>query len=400
MKNYLKQIKYIKTLQKELAGNVSGNNKIKSAALEFNESAYLFKVESELNLDVIEYSFLFITDDLSLQIKATAVNVETSVERKFVSHYTECKVFSFQNSNWNDYGLYRSFFYTSSKHLLFQVFGKASKIQLTVNHKSISIRQLDDYIVIENEAEISYEEFSVISYNILVALGFVSGVFIQDAVFTFQQDNESENEMIIKYEKLRKGFKSIYHPFTANPFGYNHYLGKNTTKRIYEQDILKYLQAEQLSKLSQLSQENSEVQYALVLFNEANGSDTSLLIRNNCFFIVIEVLRKFFYSVFEDKLSKDYSNNKNADKAKMVFECFMHVTDEDILLLQKRNDFMHGDIKDIEDAEMVIIMQKQLSFIYKIVFSYIGFDGRIIDHYAMRNNKIEQAFIKIDNVKN
>ncbi|SFQ07516.1 hypothetical protein [Parafilimonas terrae] len=398
MKNYLKQIEYIKTLQKELVGNVSSNNKNKSAALEFKEGAYLFKIEGELNLDVNEYSFLFITDDLSLQIKAIAVNVETSVERKFVSHYTECKVFSFQNSNWNEYGLYRSFFYTSSKHLLFQVFGKASKIQLTVNHKPISIRQLDDYIVIENEAEIFYEDFSVISYNILVALGFVSGVFIQDAVFTFPRDNQ--DEMIVKYEKLRKGYKSIYHPFTANPFGYNHYLGKDTAEKIYQQNILKYLLPQQLSKLAQLSQENNEIQYALVLFNEANSSDTSLLIRNNCFFIVIEVLRKFFYKVFEAKLPKNYSNNKNMEKSKLVFECFMPVTDEDILLLQKRNDFMHGDIKDIEDAEMVIIMQRQLSFIYKIVFSYIGFDGHIIDHYAMRNNKIEQAFIKIDSVKN
>lgn len=398
MESYQKQIDYIKILQKELTGNVSNKDKSKIAILEFQEDAYLFRVDGILNLDIDEYSFPFVMEDLSLKIQATAVTINTSIDRKFVSRYTECKVYSFQSSNWNDCSLYRSFFYAPSKHLLYHVFGKASKIKLTVNHQTVSIREVDSYIIIENEAEISYEDFSAICYNILVAFGFVSGVFIQDAVFTFQRG--TENETIVKYEKLRKGYKSIYHPFTANPFGYKHLLGEDIAEEIYQQDILKYLQPRQLSELSQLSLKNAEIQYALVLFNETNGSDNSLLIRNNCFFIVIEVLRKFFCNVFEAKLPKDYSNKKNIEKTKLVFECFIPVTAEEILLLEKRNAFMHGDIKNIKDAEMVTIMQKQLSFIYKIIFSYIGFDGHIIDHYAMRNNKNEQAFIKIGNVKN
>jgi hypothetical protein len=57
---------------------------------------------------------------------------------------------------------------------------------------------------------------------------------------------------------------------------------------------------------------------------------------------------------------------------------------------------MHGDIIDIKDKEMVSTMQKQLTFIYKVVLSYTGFDGYIIDHYAIRNNLCERAFIKLN----
>jgi hypothetical protein len=151
-----------------------------------------------------------------------------------------------------------------------------------------------------------------------------------------------------------------------------------------------------MSKLTEFIHNNSQIQYALVLFNDTNSNGISLLIKNNCFYIVMEVLRKFFYNIFKPQLPIDYSQKGNIEKFKMVFECFVDISDDEISTIKKRNDFMHGDIEKLEGEEMVEIMQKQLSFIYRIVLSYVGFQGFIIDHYLIRNEQSEKAFIKVN----
>ena len=132
-----------------------------------------------------------------------------------------------------------------------------------------------------------------------------------------------------------------------------------------------------------------------MLFNEANNNSLSLLIQNNCFYAVFEVLKKFFAEKFKGQLPMGYSNAGNIEKYKIIFSNLISLTDEEFKTLEKRNFFLHGDIKNMKTREMVDIMQKQITLIYRLVFTYIGFDGYIIDHYAMRNMP-ERAFIKVN----
>lgn len=136
------------------------------------------------------------------------------------------------------------------------------------------------------------------------------------------------------------------------------------------------------------------MQYSLVLFNESNNGNLSLLVRNNCFYVVLEVLKKFFHPIYKNKLPKDYSSRGNTDKYITLFKLITDISKDDEQLLKDRNLYLHGDIKDLEGQKMVDDMQKQLTLIYRLILTYIGFDGYVIDHFNIRNSENEKALIK------
>jgi hypothetical protein len=106
------------------------------------------------------------------------------------------------------------------------------------------------------------------------------------------------------------------------------------------------------------------------------------------------VLKKFFHHIYKDQLPKDYSSRGNTDKYITLFRFLVAISKDDELLLKDRNLYLHGDIKDLEGQKMIDDMQKQLTLIYKLVLTYIGFDNYIIDHYSIRNNAFHNAFVK------
>ena len=140
---------------------------------------------------------------------------------------------------------------------------------------------------------------------------------------------------------------------------------------------------------------NNQIQYALVLFNEANSNQFSLLVKNNCFYVVLEVLRKFYYSIYIDRIPKSYTSKGNTDKYITLFKCMIDITNDDEQLIKDRNLYLHGDIKDLEGQKMVNDMQKQITLTYRLILTYIGFNGHIVDHYSLRNNSPENAFLKL-----
>jgi hypothetical protein len=45
---------------------------------------------------------------------------------------------------------------------------------------------------------------------------------------------------------------------------------------------------------------------------------------------------------------------------------------------------------------MIEIMQKQITLIHKLVLSYIGFDGHIINQYQLRHYGDKSTFMKLN----
>lgn len=397
--NYESDIKHIHSLQNSKEGIIQLEDSEISAQIEFDNGNYLLLIDKMLEFDTEGGVFSFVSNEVKTTISATITAHRNSIdtEKKLASRYSECNVYSLQDIVWkSDAAFYRSYL-TAPKHLIYHISGSPYPLNLVVNNTHIKLFQNDEYIVIENETVIDYSTFSDIKYNILVALGFVSGKFIQNEVYTFQRiDKNAQSHTSFKYRKLRKGFSSIYHAVTGNPFGYKHLIGEELAQKLYEKKTLKYLDAHAISKLVELIQNNHQIQYALVLFNEANSNELSLLVKNNCFFAVMEVLRKYFHSAFESHLPTNYTQKGNIDKFRIIFECLMPISEEEILTIEKRNVFMHGDIIEIEGEEMVSIMQKQITFIYRVILTHIGFDGHIIHHYFIRNDEPEKAFVKVN----
>lgn len=342
-------------------------------------------------------NFRFTSEGISLKVngRTTAQRNTVNIREGWASRFTEGLVEEIRSENWrNNAGRFRSDYRSRSNQLLYQVFGNSGTLEISIKGKRLHFTQEDHYIIVAALETMVYEIFNELSYAALVALGFVSGEFLQDEVFTFRlQAGKKEN--LFHYRTLRKGGASAYQALVWNPYGYAEMIGRKYAERLYKSKSLEPFDLQSFGELARQVLDNHHIKYALVLFNDANESSQSLLVRNNCFFIVLEVLRKTFYEQVKDHLPRDYTNQKHIDKFRTVFEAICPLRDEEADLLVLRNTFLHGDIKEIEGEEMMRIMHRQLSLIYKLVLTYVGFRGHAVDHFFLRHGPAKRAFTKL-----
>ncbi len=394
------EIGFINELASKQSGSVLYDGKSIVAEIEKKDEVFMYRIGDIIDFDIDGIEFDFTSENCQLLIDApiTAHRNSLKVKEKLVSRYSEGEIYSFRNKVFEkkQANYQRGYYYLGKDKLIYDYFGSISFIRINVNGNQYLISCVEKYLVVESVEIIDYEIFSENCYNIMIAIGFVSGDFIQNETYTFQRtDKESQEFSGYEYRQLRSSSHSIYHPLTHNPFSYGRFIGREIAEQLSENKSLKPCDEVSFSKLVELIENNSQIQYALVLFNEANNNSLSLLIQNNCFYAVFEVLKKFFAEKFKGQLPMGYSNAGNIEKYKIIFSNLISLTDEEFKTLEKRNFFLHGDIKNMKTREMVDIMQKQITLIYRLVFTYIGFDGYIIDHYAMRNMP-ERAFIKVN----
>lgn len=382
-------------------GKIMQGDKTFDAEVERTNEGFVLRIGEIIDFDDSdEIVFKFMSEAKEFYIKAPLSYHGTSIRinEKLMGSISEGKIYSLRSSNFRceQKCYYKSYIYSGNDHLIYDFFGLKSSVSATVNNVNYKIFTKEKYVVVESLNSVTYDSFSETNYNIMIAIGFVSGNFIQDEIYIFQKDVEDAKSSEFQYLKIRSSSYSIYHAITHNPFGYGDFIGDEYAERLYSTKTLKPCDEHSFSKLIELIENNSQVQYALVLFNEANNRELSLLIQNNCFFAVLEVLKKFFVEKFKESLPRDYTQKGNIEKYKAIFQNIISLSDTDCETLEKRNVFLHGDIKDVEDQEMVDIMHKQITLIYRLILSYVGFDGYTIDHYAIRNNMPLGAFIKIN----
>lgn len=365
--NYALDTKQITLLQGKFQGIIEYEGGKLNAHFEYNGINYFMTIDEILDFDIIGTNLQFISDNVKLEISATVFAHRNSMDipKKQFSRYTECKVCTFTSYTWDTSTSNFTSYLHCSSDIIYDNFG-TSLLNISVKEIPVTIRYSDNYIVIESDKCILFDLFCEIRYNILVALGFVSGKFIQNEVYTFQKGNKnSEQQPVFKYEKLRQGSSSIYHALTGNPFGYKHLIGKQMAEKLYSEKTLKYLDSQTMSKLTEFIHNNSQIQYALVLFNDTNSNGISLLIKNNCFYIVMEVLRKFFYNIFKPQLPIDYSQKGNIEKFKMVFECFVDISDDEISTIKREMILCMEILKNLK-------VRRWLKLCRNSLVSYIG----------------------------
>jgi len=389
----------IASLQEEIMGSVELGGKTLEALLYKGKQGYSMAINDILSLDGDDLTCKFSWPKNEFLINFAVTGNKNNFREGWQSRYSEAKIFWFESATFkqNLPAYCRSFFHFEDNNTLYEFFGANIYLKLTVVNQVIVVKQYENYLIVESVNPIEHKLFSEICYNTMVAIGFISGKFVQGEVFTFQYKNQSKTDLLgFRYRKLRPSAFSLYHALTENPFSYKNFIDKSFLERLYYKQALKHFGREELSRLTELIHNHKQMQYALVLFNEANGNGMSLLIKNNCFYVVLEVLRKFFCYIFKDRLPENYSNLGNRLKYQEVFKNLFNVSEEECNTLEKRNIYLHGDIKDIEGKEMLEIMQKQITLIYRIITTYVGYKGYIINHYAIRENNAQEAFIEIN----
>jgi len=271
----------------------------------------------EMDAEDLNLYFSGAKNKFSVNCSIIAHRNNINFKEKWLSRYSEAKVFSFKSDGYSEdvQCFCRSFFYFEDTQMLYLNFGAKAFVTLNVKKHRMLVKQEKNYLIVESADPINPQEFSEICYNTTVGIGFISGKFIQNEVFTFQYVDLDKTKILgYNYRKLRPSSFSLYHAVTENPFSYKHMLNNSFIEPLNKKNILKHLDSEALSKLIELINFNNQIQYALVLFNEANGDGKSLLIKNNCFYAVLEVLKKFFYEKFKDRLQKGYSSLGNIVK--------------------------------------------------------------------------------------
>jgi hypothetical protein len=388
----LLEIEQLSELQNLLTGVVEEGGQSIDAEIERINNQYFFRLNNSRHLELDAFNFVFSNKRLTLNISGELVSENTKVSiNEGWSKRLEGKIYKIENNKWvsSIKALFRSYYHNNHNNLLYNYLGIQPYFLLIIAGESVKLSSENNYIVIES--------CSVLDYDLLISIGFISGYFIQDHRYTFQYTRDAKSETLaFQYQRLRPGTSSIYQALIWNPFSYKNYIGKNFAEELYASNLLKPLDLQSLTTLTMLSYQNTSIQYALVLFNEANDNNLSLLVKNNCFYAVFEVLKKAFYEIFSNTLPKDYTSKGNIEKYKFIFGKILLITDDEIDTLAKRNVFLHGDIKNLEGQEMVDIMHKQVSLIFRLILNYIGFEGYAIDHYALRNELSEKAFVRIN----
>lgn len=379
---------------------ISYYNNIKSfAEIQHSNDYCTLTVETVIDLNINNIEIDFINNERHLKIQGAVVanRSKLNTSPSSVKRCSEIKIYQLQSKHYHTTGTYylRSFYFIGNNRIL-RDFSISDKIPLTVNNNTVRVSSAKGYLILESMDCINENTFSDLCYNMLVGIGFISGKFIQSNVYTFKHKDDSRQNLIgYSFEKLRPSNFSIYHALTSNPFSYEEMIGSNHAKQLYEKNILIPFDQNSLIELTKLIWDNPQIQYAIVLFNEANSNNLSLLVKNSSFYVVIEVIKKFLFDHYANLFSTNYSQKGNMEKYKTVFGKVVSLTSDELELLKKRNALLHGDIKDLGGQEMVDIMQQQITFIYRIILTFVKFNGYIINHFAIRNNKPDEAFIKL-----
>ncbi len=390
-----------------LEQQLNGHTKIKNQDVDVSilkDNEYEIEINTHINSKRKNESCVFINDLHILNVKFLILSRNNNLQIKegWGRHYSRGKIHEFRSVNFNakKKSRFRSFYRVKTSHLFYthfedevyatETFNSRGLLSICINNIPFSVLTYkSDFLMIESNENIDYNDYCEYCYNILISIGVISGKFIQDECYTFcMRDNE------FSYRKLRNSTNSIYHALTSNSYGYKDFIGIRRADKLYKDETLKDFSPYNLSKLVELVHNNIQIQYALVLFNEAKSNQLSLLLKNNSFYVVLEVLRKYYYDIYKDKLPINYTSRKNTDKFILVFENIIHISTDDVMIINDRNLYLHGDIKDLEGQKMVDDMQKQITLIHRIILTYIGFNGYVINHYAIRNGDINNAFIK------
>ncbi|MCC8423570.1 hypothetical protein [Mucilaginibacter sp. UR6-11] len=387
------EVKIINALRTKQGGTADLNGEVCQAELDGSVDSPTFKISRVLRLDRDDCIFNLQTESFQLKVTGFITGEHNTVNRAegWADRHSYGKIDRIQSENWveDTSGLFRTYYHLKSDRFIYDYFGFKEALSFSINSINYRLLSHDNFLVVETTDPVAHDIYAEAVYNLMVVVGFITGKFIQDHNYTFQGKH-------FLYRRLRQGSDSIYHALTWNAHGYKDMLGREKTKAIADSQMLKALDTDSLGRLAELCNNHHAIQYALVLFNEANSNKLSLLVKNSCFYTVLEVLRKFFYHLFKADLPPNYTSLGNIPKFKAVFGQLAKLTASEETMLTKRNAILHGEVDDLEGSEMVGLMQMQLSLIYRLLLTHVGFNGYVIDHYALRNEQPDNAFVKLN----
>lgn len=303
---------------------------------------------------------------------------------------------------------------------------KARINQDTLQFMIINDVKNKSFLVIESKTKQSYELFSDKTFALKNAIGYLTGHLAGNQGYFFAYTRQKMETVKHLYRcEFRDSIISSYSPIYSNPFGYIR--NRKHAEKYYKNNSLRPINISELSILCQRLYDSVELSSAIILILESSVS--SLLFMPGGYAIVLETLANIIKSEkkskvspmskslskkvrkecsevidkYKEELSKDNHQalldriswlNQATNKAKLraPFDYLkIDLLDEDMAILQARNDFLHGRVPDMTNAGKDRSLERQNKDLYyasvrfytllnMLILKWIGYDNKVVNY--------------------
>lgn len=291
------------------------------------------------------------------------------------------------------------------------------------------------FLVIDSAVKQSFEEFSGKANAMKIALGYLSGYYAGNQAYFFAYSTKLKKKpKHFRVVQMRGSIKSGYTPIHSNSHAYLH---RNVLAKKYY-SLLRPVSLSEFSILCEKIHGSLDFSSLLVLMLES--SVASLLFMPGGYAIALETLsdlvigkKKLKLSPIKDKsvsrkirkeflevLNKNSSTilpddletlhkridqlNQTTNKARLKapFDLLTIATnDEDLTILETRNDFLHGRVPDLTKSgtdrsterinkDLYYCSMRFYTLLNMIILKWIGYDNRVVNY-----PKIHEGFTQI-----
>ncbi|PKP17867.1 MAG: hypothetical protein CVU05_14715 [Bacteroidetes bacterium HGW-Bacteroidetes-21] len=291
------------------------------------------------------------------------------------------------------------------------------------------------FLTIDSPIKQTFTEFADKANAIKIGMGYLSGYYAGNQGYYFAYTNKNKkNPKQFRFVALRDSIKSIYSPVYSNAYGYLH--GNPLSKKYYP--LLRPVSKKEFSVLCEKIYKSLEFSSMIMLMLES--SVASLLFMPGGYSIALETLsdivigkRKLKLSPIKDKsisrkIRKEileviekystYLSSGNIETLKKRIDQLNQITnmarlkapfdllgirllDEDLKILETRNDFLHGRVPDLTSSgenrsierinkDLYYCSIRLYTLLNMLILKCIGYDNRVVNL-----PKIHEVFTEI-----
>lgn len=235
-------IELIESFNDELVGYIKYDGSTYNAIITKSNTDYFIEIDGRFDIDIETFTISFFTDNIRLKllISITTNSVNTdAIDKKSVLVSKE-QIYEMTDMAFDKNAMYifRSYYKLESSNFLHTTFERSRYIELNVNKHPITLSYTNRYLIIESKEPMLCDVHLEICYNTMLAIGFITGKFIQTEVYNFYE-NENTEGGLFQYCQLRNSFSSIYCALTTNPYGYKHLISEALADDLYNNKVLK-----------------------------------------------------------------------------------------------------------------------------------------------------------------
>jgi hypothetical protein len=419
-------------------------NTIKKISVSKNERGLLYDVEFHLFKILNDKNSKFKIQDNSIQIniKHFITRIGTS------SNYKKCNAYIFESQNFNiEEKAFFKYYSKIDSIFLIHIFNELKdEYSIVLKDNIFKISTLDiensNYLVIECDKKNNFKSFKHYVNNIIVSLGFLTGVFYKKEEFYFHSDNIEFLDNVQFFYRSGDRKNNFLKPFTSQPINYSSQFDEDSepsdellnkwSSSIDEStfsDLVKlliekpkfYFSIRMLFQFFELSFIARQATLFVVLEtitseinNEYHASHfDKIIIRDEALNILEkyrENLNNIDYGIIEnaiDKINlKISSNNVNFEWA--FNSLGISLGNADRKLFEKRDEIFHGKIistssninyeEDSYDIEENFISNSKRLYVLisKLILKRVNFSGYILNHSKLFEPEIRESyFLKI-----